>query len=109
MTASLRTGEVFVAVFPFTSGQSSKPRPVLVLRDFGADVLICRITSAPPGPGPLDVVLRQWQKAGLLKPSTALLARVVTAEKPLLHQRIGAVSADDLRAIRTAWNKLMRL
>ena len=65
-------GDVFIARFPFTSGSVSKPRPVLVLFDLQDDVLICRITSVPRT-GPLDVVVRDWQRAGLAVPSVARL------------------------------------
>jgi PemK-like, MazF-like toxin of type II toxin-antitoxin system len=73
-------GDVFIARFPFTSGTLSKPRPVLVLFDLQADVLICRVTSVLRV-GPLDVALRDWQQAGLALPSVARLDRRVTAEK----------------------------
>jgi mRNA interferase MazF len=108
MTALLKTGEVFVAAFPFTSGEFSKPRPVLVLLDLGSDCLICRITSATYS-GPLDVQIQRWREAGLLKPSVARLTRLVTAEKTLLRHQIGTLGAADLRAIKAAWNNHMRI
>jgi mRNA interferase MazF len=88
MTRTLKTGEVFICSFPFTSGGFSKPRPVLLLIDFGQDCLICRITSAAYS-GPLEITLNQWRQAGLLKASTARLGRLVTTEKRLLQKRIG--------------------
>ena len=109
MTSSaLKTGDIFICSFPFTSGEFSKPRPVLVLRDLGADCLICRITSAPYT-GPLDLAVHLWREAGLQKPSVVRLTRLVTAEKSLLRHRIGKLRNGDLRAIKIAWNKFMRL
>ena len=81
-------GEIVICQFPFTSGVLSKLRPALVLFDLQQDVIICRVTSAQRN-GPLDVVLSEWQAAGLLRPSVARLDRLVTAEKTVL--------------IRTAW------
>lgn len=71
-------GEIVICQFPFTSGVVSKVRPALVLFDLQQDVLICRVTSAQSR-GPLDVMLFDWQAAGLLRPSVARLDRVVTA------------------------------
>src|SRR4051812_38624128 len=90
-STALRTGEIFICSFPFTSGQTSKPRPVLVLRNLGIDCLICRITSAPHT-GPLDIAVQRWREAGLQKPSVVRLTRLVTAEKNLLRHRIGKLT-----------------
>ncbi len=57
-------GEVFICQFPFTSGAGSKNRPALVLFDLPQDAIICRVTSVLRG-GPLDVMLTDWQAAGL--------------------------------------------
>lgn len=108
MTNSLKAGEIFVCSFPFTSGQFSKTRPVLVLFDFGQDVLICRITSRIYST-PFDVQVANWQKAGLLKPSVIRLNRLVTAEKKLLVHRIGRLTPDDLQRVKTTWNRHLRL
>lgn len=101
-------GDVFIARFPFTSGALSKPRPVLVLFDLQADVLICRITSVLRT-GPLDVALRDWQQAGLALSSVARLDRLVTAEKTVLGRRLGCLSDPDRASVRAAWNEHMRL
>ena len=101
-------GEIFICKFPFTSGAFSKPRPVLVLFDCGMDAVICRITSVPHS-GVSDVVLRDWTQAGLLKPSIARLDKLVTAEKSILGQRLGCLSAADAEVVRAAWNQHMKL
>jgi mRNA interferase MazF len=104
----MKFGEVYICRFPFTSGVVSKPRPAMVLFDLGLDVIICRVTSASAS-GVLDVVLADWRAVGLAKPSIARLDRVVTAEKSLLHQRLGQLSPSDAHAIRAAWNAHMTL
>ena len=81
-------GEIFLCEFPFTSGERSKLRPALVLFNLSHDVIICRITSVPRL-GSLDVVLADWQAAGLLKPSVARLDCVVTAEKTIFFAPVG--------------------
>lgn len=101
-------GEIVICQFPFTSGAVSKVRPALVLFDLQQDVLICRVTSAQSR-GPLDVVLSDWQAAGLLRPSVARLDRVVTAEKTILIRRLGVLSSRDMELVTSVWNRSMRL
>lgn len=104
----MRFGEIFICRFPFTSGQVSKPRPALVLFDFGLDVMICRITSVQHA-DPLDVGVTDWATAGLAKPSVIRLSRIVTAEKELLTTRIGELTSADKDAVRSIWNANMML
>lgn len=108
MTSTVEFGDVYICVFPFTSGGTAKARPVLALVDLGLDCLVCRITSAPHQ-GFLDLPVTNWREAGLEKPSTVRLARLVTVEKNLLRTRIGRLSPDDLARIRTMWNERFRL
>ena len=107
MTA-INFGEIFLCQFPFTSGEISKKRPVLVLFDLDPDSIICRITSIPHS-GPLDVPIANWQSAGLAKPSVARLNRLVTVEKSLLTRRLGEIDPADAAKITAAWNQHMRL
>lgn len=95
-------GDIFICQFPFTSGAASKVRPALVLFDLEQDAIICRVTSVVRI-GALNVTLKDWQTAGLVKPSIARLDRVVTAEKFIFVRRLGALSAEDQKAIRDRW------
>lgn len=101
-------GEVYICQFPFTSGIASKIRPALVIFDLQQDAIICRVTSAV-ATGALDVILNDWQAAGLLKPSVARLDRIVTADRKILSRRLGLLSAADSEAVRRVWNQQMRL
>ena len=71
MTA--KAGELWVANIPYTSGTASKRRPVLVLWIDGADAVVAAVTSAASR-SPTDVVLQDWQAAGLRLASTVRLA-----------------------------------
>lgn len=108
MTSTVELGDVYICLFPFTSGRGSKPRPVLVLRDLDPDCLICRITSVPHQ-GFLDLRITKWQDAGLERPSTIRLSRLVTVEKMLLKVRIGRLGPEDLSLVRRTWNDGFRL
>jgi mRNA interferase MazF len=108
MIDTVEFGEVYVCVFPFTSGQSAKARPVLALMDLGSDCLVCRITSISHR-GFLDVQVGDWRAAGLDKPSTIRLSRLVTVEKSILKTRIGKLAAADAHRVKTLWNEKFRL
>ena len=108
MTDTVKFGDVYVCVFPFTSGQAAKARPALVLMDLGADCLVCRITSASHR-GFLDIEVGDWQAAGLDRPSTIRLSRLITVEKSILKVRIGELTARDANDVRALWNSKFRL
>jgi mRNA interferase MazF len=108
MIASVRFPEIYLCDFPFTSGTASKRRPCLVLLDLGADVLIARITSALHAEV-YDLPIRDWQQAGLLKPSTVRLARLVTIERSLLLKQLGTLTPFDRDLIVTLWQTKMQL
>ena len=101
-------GEICICQFPFNSGTQSKARPALVLFDLKQDAIICRITSALHT-GSLDVFIKDWHQAGLLKPSVARLDRIVTAEKTVFLRRLGILSPSDVATVRTTWNQHMKL
>lgn len=101
-------GEIYLCEFPFTSGGDTKVRPALVLFDLQQDAVICRVTSVLRS-GPLDVMLNDWQSAGLLRPSIARLDRIVTAERTIFRRRLGALNAADAQAVRETWNREMKL
>jgi len=108
MTSTAEFGDVYICTFPFTSGQGSKSRPVLVLMDLGVDCLVCRITSVPHC-GFLDLAVEGWREAGLEKPSTIRLTRLVTIEKSILKLRIGRLGPADRERVRTLWNDKFHL
>ena len=108
MTNTCKFGEIFISRFPFTSGEFSKPRPVLVLFDCEQDVLICRVTSVAYS-GKLDIEIKQWKEGGLEKPSFVRLNRLVTAEKSLLTKKLGMLTPADAATVKAIWNQQMRL
>lgn len=108
MTSTVELGNVSVCAFPFTAGQGATVRPVLVLMDLGPDCLVCRITSIPHH-GFLDLPVTKWQEAGLEKPSTIRLSRLVTVDKCLLKVRIGQLAPEDLDRVKMLWNEKFRL
>jgi mRNA interferase MazF len=93
-------GDILLIAFPFTSGGTSKKRPALVLLDTGdADVLVARITSQISN-SEYDIIIDEWQNAGLLVPSYIRLHKLATLEKVLIDKKLGELSALDLEKVR---------
>jgi mRNA interferase MazF len=103
-----KAGEIWLASIPFTSGAASKLRPVLVLWQDAADVVVAAVTKAPPR-SPTDIALRDWAAAGLVVASTTRLSRLDCLEQVLLSRRLGTISASDANLIKTAWSQHVRL
>jgi mRNA interferase MazF len=101
-------GEIYLCRFPFTDASGSKIRPVIVLFDLGQDAVICRVTGRLRS-GRMDVMINEWKTAGLLKPSVAMLDRIITAEKSLLISKLGSLASSDLDAVKLRWNQNMVL
>jgi len=104
-TTSFKFGDIVLVTFPFTDQVRSKKRPALVVssdayNQHRADVILMAVTSQvrrTPGFG--DVVVQNWQAAGLLKPS-AIKPVIFTAEKRIILKRLGRLKAKDERAAR---------
>jgi len=102
MAEQYRMGELVLLSFPYTNGIREKQRPALVLLDVGdEDILLARVTSKL-NDTIYDVVLQEWEEAGLLLPSVVRLHKLATLEKHLVKRRIGSISPLDLRGVREA-------
>jgi len=98
--ASFRQGDVLLAFLVFSDGQGAKRRPVLVVHDFGdADLLVAPITSHPVR-SESDVMLVQWEEAGLKLPSTVRLEKFSTIAKSCIARSLGALRPADAERVR---------
>lgn len=98
-------GAVILVPFPFTDQSGAKKRPAVVISSSAyqaarPDVLILAITGQvrmPLGFG--ESLIRDWQAAGLLKPSV-LKPVVTTIEQRLVLRVLGSLSAADQQTLR---------
>lgn len=110
-------GDVVLVPFPFTSQAASKQRPAVIVSSRAynlerPDLIMMAITSQlRPAPAPMgtswgEVWLRQWQDAGLLKPS-AVKPVIATFEQSLVIRRLGVLADQDQDALRQAIGQII--
>lgn len=70
----------------------------------GPDVMVAMISSGARATTPRlgDVVLNDWDQAGLLRPSVVRTGRLQVIERRLLSTRRGTLTAADLGAVDQA-------
>jgi mRNA interferase MazF len=101
-------GDVLLAWLIFSGGQGAKRRPVMVVQDFGDDdLLVVPITSQPARVNE-DVILSDWQGAGLKLPSTVRLEKLATIEKSCVVRKLGALPPNELVKVRKALADLFK-
>lgn len=105
-------GDVVLVAFPFTNLQATKQRPAVIIsgnpyQQNRPDVILMAITSQirqPPAFG--EYVLRDWQQAGLLKPSV-LKPLIATIEQGRIIRIMGKLSPDDLGGLSTVLREII--
>ena len=113
-TISYKRGDILLVPFPFSDLSSIKQRPALVIsvdafQEQGADMLIMAITSQIGGSLKRgEFLIRDWQLAGLLKPST-VKAAIATIELRLVRRKLGCLSDYDLQQLNSFLRDLLGL
>ena len=106
-TTSFQPGDLVLVDFPLTANGPGKPRPALVMLDTGdADVLLARVTSQNQYTA-FDVVISEWQLAGLLAPSTVRLHKLATLAKARVRRHLGSLSAIDRQQVASVVQKFV--
>lgn len=101
-------GDVLIINFPFTDGQGSKRRPVLVIKQTDDnDLLIAKITSQSYYTQ-FDVTLKDWQQTGLLSASFIRMHKIQTLHTSLMFGQIGRLSSADLKLAKKGIVNLVR-
>ncbi len=91
--------------FPFTDQSTSKKRPAVVVSSNAyhqarPDLVIMAVTSQlRPTTHFGEVMVQDWQAAGLLKPS-AIKPVITTIEQSLVIRAMGKLAPDDGAALR---------
>jgi mRNA interferase MazF len=112
-TIAYRFGDLVLVPFPFTDQTGIKKRPAIVVssdvyQSQRPDVVLMAVTSQllRPAGAVGEVLITEWQKAGLPKPS--LIKPVLTTiEKRLILRRLGELQEPDRTALRQALNAIL--
>jgi mRNA interferase MazF len=105
--AAYEFGDIVLVPFPFTDQSASKRRPAVVVsspayhRERPDLILMAATSQIRPAAGVGEVTVRDWQGAGLLKPS-AIKPVVTTVERGLVVKRLGRLKDQDREALRQA-------
>jgi mRNA interferase MazF len=111
----LLRGEIYLGPFLYSDLAGSKRRPVCVVSapayNAGPDVVVAMTSSGARLTSPRlgDVVLQDWQRAGLLRPSVVRVGRLQVIEQRLLSTQRGALEAADLAAVDQALRDVLGL
>ena|SRR5687768_3307345 len=99
-------GDIVFLLFPFADMSGAKRRPALVLLDTGDDdIIVARITGQQLQ-SRFDIILADWQEAGLLLPSVARLHKIASLEKRLVERKLGTVTPSDWAQVRVMIKQL---
>ncbi len=102
---SFEFGDIVLVPFPFTDQSQAKKRPAVVISSQAynserPDLIIMAVTSQfKPASMIGEVIVQDWQAAGLLKPS-AIKPVITTIEKPLVIRTMGRLKDNDRMAVR---------
>jgi mRNA interferase MazF len=110
-------GRVIVVEVPFSDLSRTKRRPALIISSEGfhgdlPDVIVCPISSRPryfERPGPGDLPLQHWKRAGLRYPSTARVSKVVSVSKKTIARGLGRVASHDLQRVEDTFREALGL
>jgi mRNA interferase MazF len=112
-TAAYRFGDLVLVPFPFTDQTGLKKRPAIVVRSDAhqrqrPDVVLMAVTSQllRPAGAVGEVLITEWQKAGL--PKASLIKPVLTTiEKRLILRKLGELQEPDWTALRQALTAIL--
>lgn len=116
-TTTYKRGTVIVVEVAFSDLSGSKRRPALVVSDEGfhrtlPDLIVCPISSQPryfQKPGPGDCPVGGWRTAGLRRPSTVRISKLLAIDKDIVRRTLGVLPAQDLTVVETSLQKALGL
>lgn len=104
-------GDIVLVPFPFTDQTASKKRPAIVVSSVAynrncPDIILMAVTSQVHSPHFGDIAVRDWQQAGLLKPSV-IKPIFTTVEKGLVLRKLGRLSREDRAELHNAFEIIL--
>ena len=105
-------GDVVLVQFPFSSNIGSKKRPAVIISndDFNSqrnDMVLLAITSQVNKLTTGEALIKDWQRAGLLKPS-AFKSVIFTIEKKFIDKVIGKLITTDRNVLNNCIKQIIQ-
>ena len=103
------SGEIVEAAFPYEESIEEKVRPVLVLKDYGEEMLVLKITSKHKG-REWDIEIPAGSFSGLTKPSVIQADRCEKISKSKLSSIIprGVINPLQLEIVKQRLKKYLK-
>lgn len=97
-------GDILLVPMPFTDQTDTKRRPTVVISNkiyhqTYIDIVVMSVTSQVRALSTMEVIITQWQAAGLLKPSV-IKPVFTTLDRSLVIAKLGQLDTIDQRALR---------
>ena len=98
-------GDIVLVPFPFTDHSAVKKRPAVIVssdtyNSKRPDIIIMAVTSQMQSASYFgDIIVNNWQNAGLLKPSV-IKPIFTTVEKKLIIKKLGALDNEDQMSLK---------
>ena len=111
-TTSYSFGGIVLVPFPFTDQTGIKKRPAVIVSSAAynqarRDLVIMAVTSQLRPSGAFgEVIVSDWQAAGLIKPSV-IKPVITTVEQTLVIRRLGQLKREEQEALRKAISKIL--
>ena len=112
ITTNYSFGDIVLVPFPFTDQTTTKKRPAVVVSSASynaarPDLILMAVSSQMRATATLgEVVIVDWQKAGLLKPSVVKPV-LTTIEKGLVLRQLGQLEQEDHHALQNALRTIL--
>ena len=113
MTKPITPFDVVLVPFPFSNLEEIKRRPCLVLANvkpsrYSEHLIVAMMTSHLERHFPHDVVVQNYEEAGLPKPTLIRLAKVVTLELGSVRRKLGTLTPSDRKSVIREWKALFQ-
>lgn len=103
----LSFGDIVLLKFPLTDNKTFKRRPALIINDLSdGDIIVSRITSQIYHTQ-YDVLITDWEKAGLKLPSVIRVHKIATLEKAMVELVMGHIENETKNKVKGIISKLI--
>lgn len=111
---SYKVNDIVLVRFPFTDLVSTKKRPALVLSSAPLSeniqiYIVAMITSKIDSIKLRnDVILKEWEKSGLIHPSLVRLSKMTTVESEIIDKKLGRLTRPDFVKVGESLKKVFK-